>query len=135
MAATSIITAKLRPGLTGIVKIGTSIPRISVISLSIPIRSYTFLLSQSSRLITISIFSVSLTAPIPKSLLAFIIPIPLNSIKCRIFSGAAPTSDFLETLRISTASSAISLCPRLISSIAVSLLPTPLSPTINKPSP
>ena len=36
---------------------------------------------------------------------------------------------------LSTASSATRRCPRLISSMAVSLFPTPLSPVISTPSP
>ena len=82
-----------------------------------------------------SIFSESLTAPIPKMRRALMMPMPRSSMKWRIFSGDWPTSDLLETRRISTASSAISRWPRLMSSIAVSLLPTPLSPTSRMPSP
>ena len=50
-------------------------------------------------------------------------------------SGAMPMILLLETLRSSTASSAIRRWPRLTSSMAVSLLPTPLSPRIRMPSP
>ena len=57
------------------------------------------------------IFSETLTEPIPNSRLALTTPTPLSSIKCRIFSGAEPTSVLCETFRISTASSATSLCP------------------------
>ncbi len=84
---------------------------------------------------TISIFSVIFTAPMPNSRRALMIPIPRSSIKWRILSGELPTNVLLETRRISTASSAIRRWPRLINSMAVSLLPTPLSPKISTPSP
>ena len=123
------ILARFRPGLTGIVIEGILFPKISVVSLSIPILSYILFGSHCSRCIIRSIFSVSFTEPIPKILLAFIIPMPRSSIKCRILSGADPTRVFEETFLISTASSATRRWPRLMSSIAVSLLPTPVSYT------
>ena len=100
-----------------------------------PIRSYSLLSSHTSKLMIKSIFSVVLTAPIPNRRRALTIPMPRSSIKWRIFLGEEPTNVFAETRRISTASSAIKRCPRLINSMAVSLFPTPLSPTIKMPSP
>ena len=69
-------------------------------------------------LMHMSIFSVSLTAPMPKMRRALMMPMPRSSIKWRMFSGAWPTRDLLDTRRISTASSAMSRWPRLMSSMA-----------------
>ena len=62
-------------------------------------------------------------------------PIPRSSIKYFVTPGAEPTSVSLLTLRISTASSVTRRCPLLMSSNAASLLPIPLSPVINTPTP
>ena len=95
-------------------------PIIFVYSSTIPRRSYCFPSTQGSRCIIISILSVALTAPIPKISFTSIIPMPRSSTKCRIISGALPTSVFEDTLLISTASSATRRCPRFKSSMAVS---------------
>ena len=135
MAATSMMTARLRPGFTGMVITGTRMPRISVYSLSMPMRSWSLVASQISMLMHMSIFSDILMAPMPKMRRALMMPTPRSSMKWRMFSGARPTKDLLDTRRISTASSAMRRWPRLMSSMAVSLLPTPLSPTSKMPSP
>ena len=55
--------------------------------------------------------------------------------KWRTISGASPTRRVSDTLQISTTSSATRRCPRLTSSSAASLLPTPDSPVIITPMP
>ncbi len=52
-----------------------------------------------------------------------------------MISGAEPNKVVSDTLLISTISSAMSLCPLFTNSKAVSLFPTPLSPSIRIPSP
>ena len=114
---------------------GIFIPKSSVYCVSIPSLSYSLSSCQGSKFRIKSIFSVSFTAPIPNIFCTSTIPIPRISTKCFITAGDEPTSVIDETRRISTASSATSLCPRFKSSIAVSLFPTPLSPKSKIPSP
>ena len=127
--------ARLRPGRIGRWWQTTLLPRNSVYSSSRPRRSYSLFLFHSSRVITRSIFCVSLTLNTPNRALTSTIPIPRSSIKCLVISGAVPTSVSSLTLRISTTSSLTRRCPRLISSRAASLLPIPLSPMISTPTP
>ena len=76
-----------------------------------------------------------MTAPTPYMFLTLMMPTPRISMKWRTISGASPTRRTSETLQISTTSSATRRCPRLTSSSAASLLPTPDSPVIITPMP
>ena len=75
-----------------------------------------------------------ITAPMPKMSLISTMPMPRSSMKSRTISGDSPRS-LCPTRAMSTTSSATSRWPRLISSSAHSLLPTPLSPVISTPTP
>ena len=70
----------------------------------------------------------------PKMDLMSTMPMPRSSIRSRTTSGDSPRS-LRPTRAMSTTSSATSRCPRLMSSSAHSLLPTPLSPVMSTPTP
>ena len=127
--------ARFRPGRIGREWQTTLLPRNSIYSSSSPRRSYSLSLSHSSSLITRSIDCVSFTLSTPYSDFTSMIPMPRSSIKCRVMSGAEPTSVTSLTRLISTTSSLTRRCPRFSSSRAASLFPIPLSPMIRTPSP
>ncbi len=74
-------------------------------------------------------------APAPYIVDTSMMPTPRISMKWRTSSGASPISRLSSTRRMSTTSSATSWWPRLTSSSAASLLPTPLLPVISRPAP
>ena len=134
-AATSMTTARLRPGRTGRTICGTRTSMMVVYSSVRPRRSYSFFSFHSSRCITRSMDLLISTAPTPYMALISMIPMPRISIKWRIFSGDSPVRRPSVTRQTSTTSSATNWWPRLTSSRAASLLPTPLSPVISTPTP
>lgn len=100
-----------------------------------PEQSCSLSLSRSSDLVAESASYMSLALSAPGEILASVVPVPQDSVGYLIVSNTRPADIASLALQDSAASSLAEQYPHLVDSDTTSLLPVPLSPIVEAPSP
>lgn len=81
------------------------------------------------------VFSMDFATPVPGVQQTLVVPAPQDSVGYLVLSNTRPADIFRRALQVSATSSTVEQYPLLVDSVTISLLPAPLSPAVDAPSP